>query len=110
METSDKLTELRAMTEPAEDSDAVLLSYLKQAKDIILNRMYPYLDGRVYEDLDIPARYDHKQIQLAAFLLNKRGAEGQTRHSENGISRSYQGAYVPQDLLCDVMPMVGIPM
>lgn len=107
---SEKLIVLREMTDPAEDSDTVLLSYLRQAKNIILNRMYPYLDGRVYEDLTLPKRYDDKQIQLAAYLLNKRGAEGQTRHSENGISRSYQGAYVPQDLLCDVMPMVGIPM
>ena len=110
MEEFDKLTELRTMIEPSEDNDATLLSYLRQAKDLILNRMYPYLDGRAYEDLELPRRYEHKQVQLAAYLLNKRGAEGQTRHIENGVSRTYQGAYVPQDLLCDIMPMVGIPM
>ena len=109
MEDSQKLSELRTILDPSDDSDAVLLSYLSQAKDVILNRMYPYLDYKVYSELTLPQRYEYKQIQLAAYLLNKRGAEGQTRHIENGVSRTYQGAYVPSDLLCDIMPMVGIP-
>lgn len=109
MEDFEKLTELRRMLDPADDDDATLLSYLRQAKDVILNRLYPYLDGRTYSDLTLPVRYEYKQVQLAAYLLNKRGAEGQTRHIENGVSRTYQGAYVPQDLLCDIMPMVGVP-
>jgi len=110
MDEIEKLNDLRMMTEPSEDNEATLLSYLRQAKNMILNRMYPYLDGRAYEDLTLPKKYDDKQVQLAAYLMNKRGAEGQTRHIENGISRTYQGAYAPQDLLCDVLPMVGIPM
>ena len=109
MDDSQKLAELRAILDPAEDDEAILRSYLRQAKDVILNRLYPYLDGRVYSQLSIPERYEYKQVQLAAYLLNKRGAEGQTRHIENGVSRTYQGAYVPQDLLCDIMPMVGVP-
>lgn len=109
MEISLKLNELRGMLDPAEDDDSILLSYLNQAKDVILNRLYPYLDGRTYSELALPERYEYKQIQLAAYLLNKRGAEGQTRHIENGVSRTYQGAYVPPDLLCDIMPMIGVP-
>lgn len=109
MSESEMLAELRTMMDPAEDDDATLLTYLNQARHMILGRMYPYLDGRVYEDLAVPARYEHKQVQLAVYLLNKRGAEGQTRHIENGVSRTYQGAFAPQDLLVDVLPMIGIP-
>lgn len=108
MENVEKLEELRTMTD-TDDDDSVLLSFLRQAENIILNRMYPYADSVSLNGVSIPARYDYKQIQLAAYLLNKRGTEGQTRHIENGISRTYQGAYVPQDLLVDVLPMVGIP-
>lgn len=108
MDNSEKLEELRTITE-ASDDDAVLLSFLKQAESLILNRMYPYAESASLAGVTIPARYEYKQIQLAAYLLNKRGTEGQTRHIENGISRTYQGAYVPQDLLVDIMPMVGIP-
>ncbi len=108
MDDSEKLTELRVITE-ADDADSILLSYLDQARDVILNRMYPYIDHAAFDQLELPKRYEFKQIQLAAYMLNKRGAEGQTRHIENGVSRTYQGAYVPPDLLCDIMPQIGIP-
>jgi len=108
MDDSEKLLELRVITE-ADDDDAVLLSYLEQAKAIILNRMYPYLDDTAYEGLTIPKRFEYKQIRIAAYLLNKRGAEGEVQHIENGIHRNYKNADVPEDMLWDVFPMVGIP-
>ena len=105
----EKLDTLRTMIDPADDDDATLLSYLRQAKDIILNRLYPYLNDTEFSGVTFPRKYDFKQVQVAAYLLNKRGAEGETRHIENNISRTYQGAFVPSDLLMDVMPYVGIP-
>ena len=41
------------------------------------------------------------------YLLNKRGAEGQTAHSENGISRSYEDGDVPPTLLRDIVPFAA---
>ena len=108
MDDSEKLLELRVITE-ADDDDTVLLSYLEQAKAIILNRMYPYLDEATYEGLTVPKRFEYKQIRIAAYLLNKRGAEGEVQHIENGIHRNYKNADVPEDMLWDVFPMVGIP-
>jgi len=108
MEQQAMLDELRTMTE-ASDADSVLLSYLSQAKDVLLNRLYPYLDGRTYSELTIPARFTGKQLQIAAYLLNKRGAEGEIQHIENGIHRNYKAAFVPEDMLLDVMPFVGLP-
>lgn len=113
MDDSEKLTELRIVLDDmgaeVSDDDTTLLSYLEQAKDVILNRMYPYMDEEAYETLLIPKRYEYKQIRIAAYLLNKRGAEGEIQHIENGIHRNYKNADVPAEMLMDIMPRVGIP-
>ena len=104
----EKLTLCRAMTEqPATAegwSDDVLQTYLTIAGQKIINRAYPY-DVSVTE---VPRRYGYLQCEIAAYLLNKRGAEGETSHSENGISRSYESADVPDSMLSDVIPHCGL--
>ena len=109
MDNSEKLVELKIILDPVDDDDSTLLSYLEQAKSVILNRMYPYLDDATFDELVLPKRYEYKQVQIAAYLLNKRGAEGETQHIENGIHRNYKSADVPNDMLWDVLPQVGIP-
>lgn len=91
------------------DDDAVLQNYLQQAHDAILNRMYPYMSEDEYAATDVPARYSMKKVRIAAYLMNKRGAEGESRHSENGVDRTYRSSDIPPDLLYDVLPCVGIP-
>ena len=86
------------------DSEEVLLAYLDIAGRKILNRAFPY-DADVTE---VPDRYAFLQCEIAAYLLNKRGAEGQTAHSENGISRTYESADVPESLMSAITPMVGV--
>ena len=103
MTQTEKLTLLKAMV-GSSDTDDVLLAYIDLAGGKILNRAYPY-DSDVTE---VPRRYEFLQCEIAAYLLNKRGAEGQTGHSENGISRSYESADVPESLLGAVTPMVGV--
>ena len=104
----EKLSLLRAIVgTPNTDEnwgDDVLLSYLTIAGQKVINRAYPY-DDTVTE---VPRRYGHLQCEIAAYLLNKRGAEGQTAHSENGISRSYESADVPESMLSEVVPCVGV--
>lgn len=109
MDNSEKLMELKVILDPVDDDDSTLFSYLEQAKCVILNRMYPYLDDAAFDQLEVPKRYEYKQIRIAAYLLNKRGAEGEVQHIENGIHRNYKNADVPEDLLWDVFPQVGIP-
>ena len=103
-----KLSLLRAMVgTPNTDenwSDDVLTSYLHIAGRKIINRAYPY-DDTVTE---VPRKYCYLQCEIANYLLNKRGAEGQTSHSENGISRSYESADVPESMLSEVIPHVGV--
>lgn len=104
----EKLSLLRAMVgTPNTDenwSDDVLISYLTIAGRKIINRAYPYDD----EITEVPRRYGYLQCEIACYLLNKRGAEGQTAHSENGVSRSYESADVPESMLSEVIPHVGV--
>ena len=103
MTQTEKLTLLKAMVGES-DTEEVLLAYLDIAGSKILNRAYPYgTDVTV-----VPSRYDFLHCEIAAYLLNKRGAEGQTSHSENGISRSYESADVPESMLGAITPMVGV--
>jgi hypothetical protein len=103
MTQAEKLQLLKALVGES-DTEEVLLAYLNIAGRKILNRAYPY--GT--DETDVPARYEFLQCEIAAYLLNKRGAEGQTGHSENGISRSYESADVPESLMSAVTPMIGV--
>ena len=103
MTQAEKLKLLKAMVGES-DPEAVLLAYLNIAGSKIINRAYPF--GT--DEPEVPTRYDFLHCEIAAYLLNKRGAEGQTGHSENGISRSYESADVPESMLSAVTPMVGV--
>ena len=103
MTQTEKLQLLKAMVGES-DTEEVLLAYLNIAGCKIMNRAYPY--GT--EETEVPVRYGFLQCEIAAYLLNKRGAEGQTSHSENGISRSYEGADVPESMLGAVTPFCGV--
>ena len=103
----EKLSLLRVMVgQPNEGdwADDVLISYLAIAGRKIINRAYPYDDTVT----DVPRRYSYLQCDIASYLLNKRGAEGQTAHSENGVNRSYESADVPASMLDEVIPHVGV--
>ena len=107
MTNEEKLTMLRVMvgTNSDEDwSDKILLTYLNIAGRKIIDRAYPY-DETVE---NVPKRYEILQCEIAAYLLNKRGAEGETSHSENGISRSYENADVPESMLNVITPYCGV--
>jgi hypothetical protein len=103
MTQAEKLQLLKAMVGES-DTEEVLLTYLNVAGSKIINRAYPY--GT--EETEVPARYEFLQCEIAAYLLNKRGAEGQVSHSENGISRTYGSADVTEAMLNAVTPMVGV--
>lgn len=103
MTDTEKLTYLRAMV-GGSDTDEVLSTYLVVAGKKIIARAYPY-DDTVTE---VPDKYDTLQCEIAAYLLDKRGAEGQTQHTENGIARQYENADVPSSMLKVVTPHCGV--
>ena len=101
MTDEEQLTMLKSMTE--ETDNEVLSTYLTLAKGVVLSRAYPYSEEDTF-----PAKYDTVHVEIAAYMLNKRGAEGETAHSENGVSRSYEDGDIPPTLLRRILPMAGV--
>ena len=102
MTNEDKLSMLKSMT--GETDQAVLSTYLSLAKGVVISKAYPYGTG----EEEIPTPYHTVHVEIAAFMLNKRGAEGEVSHSENGISRSYEDGDIPPTLLRRITPMAGV--
>ena len=84
--------------------DVVLEDILESAKAVILSKRFPFGD---YPE-DIEERYKDLQIRIAVEMFAKRGAEGETAHSENGVSRTYASANVSEDLLREITPKVSV--
>lgn len=104
MTNDEKLHSLKKRIEPDTVSDELLSELLEQAGAIVLNRRYPfgYADGT-----EVPSQYARVQVAIALELYAKQGAEGQTAHSENGISRTYEAGEVSPSLLRQIVPLVG---
>ena len=102
MTESEKLTMLSTLS--GETDEGVLLTFLTLAGQKVIQRAYPYRT----DVTAVPDRYATNQVEIACYLLNKRGAEGETYHSENGINRSYENADVPGSMLARITPFVGV--
>jgi hypothetical protein len=99
----DKLQTLKLLTGATDSENDLLLALLSLAEGKILERLYPYDHSKE----TLPTRYVGKQIEIAVYLYNKQGAEGQIVHSENSISRTYESADVPESMLRGIAPFVG---
>jgi hypothetical protein len=99
MTDTEKLTILQSMT--GETDQTVLSTYLALAKGVVVSKAYPFGTGTE----EVPAQYHTTQVEIAAYMLGKRGAEGETAHSENGVSRSYEDGDIPPTLLRRITPM-----
>ncbi len=106
MTESNRRIYLKALTESSLD-DELLNLYLDMADDAIRARAYPFDAPEVQREL--PERYQRLGCEIAAYLIAKRGAEGQTAHSENGISRTYESAGIPASYLRQIVPECGVP-
>lgn len=102
MTDTEKLTMLKVMT--GETDEKMLSVYLSIAANKVCRRAYPFDDTIT----TVPTRYEINQVEIAAYLVNKRGAEGETAHSENGISRSYEDGDVPPTLLREIVPFASV--
>lgn len=85
-------------------TDVELEDILESAKAVILSRRFPFGE----QPAEIEDKYKDLQIRIAVEMYNKQGAEGETSHSENGISRSYSSASVSEELLREITPKAGV--
>ena len=99
MTTAEKTTMLEHIT--GETDSTVLSTYLSLAEGIIIRKAYPFGDGTE----EMPDKYGRTQVEIAAYLLNKRGAEGETVHQENGVIRHYEDGDIPPTLLRRILPV-----
>ena len=110
MTRENKIDMLRALMEDGDPDEVisplVLSYYLDLAGQIILSKLYPF-DGQA-NGKEVPERYDGLQVRIGAYMLNKRGAEGEIQHIENGIHRNYGSADVPESMLKEIVPFVKV--
>ena len=104
MTSDEKLLSFKKRIEPDTASDDLLSELLEQAGAIVLNRRFPF---GYPVDTVVPLQYARLQIAIAIELFNKRGAEAQTAHSENGINRTYEAGDISPSLLKQIIPMVA---
>lgn len=107
MTNAEMIELVKAMS--GESVDAVVSAYLAMSGDAIVNRAFPFATETERESLTVPTRYQNLQCEIAVYLLNKRGAEGETAHNENGINRSYENGGIPDSMLKQVTPFCRVP-
>lgn len=78
---------------------------LDAAFDVIMQRRFPFGEWPA----ELEPRFNGLQIRIAVDMFNKIGAEGETAHSENGVSRTYGAENVSKDLLDEITPKAGFP-
>lgn len=102
MTPEEKITMLQKMTDETDQS--ILSAYLQFSQQIVFEKAYPF--GNHPETM--PVKYDAVQVEIAAYLINKRGAEGETSHGENGVSRHWEDGSIPRSLLRRITPTASI--
>ena len=104
MTTADKITMAKALIGDTAATDELVSVYLADAEAAILRRRYPF---GMPTDAEVEPIYDMLQVKLAVRYFLRRGGEGEIRHSENGIDRTY-GSVNDEDLLMEVTPFAKV--
>lgn len=104
----EKLVMLRSICgyDVEEMSDTILTTYLNMAEGIVIRHCFPLLPNGV--NAMMPEKYNTLQVQIANELIQKRGAEGEKSHNENGVNRSYETAGVSKSLLQQITPCARV--
>lgn len=104
MTDAEKLAILRQMLDSGDTtSDAIANAYLEAAKKAVINIAYPFGAGTE----TMPEKYDYEQIEIALYMLNKRGAEGESIHVEGGTHRHFETADIPVSLRARITSKTG---
>lgn len=102
MTMEEKVAQLQALMANDAAGAEVLEPFVQEAGYIVLGRLYPF----GYEDgMEVPARYEHIQVRIALELYSRRGAEGETSHTENGVQRVYETGELSASLLKQITPL-----
>lgn len=87
----------------SELTDEEVTPFLAVAESIVINRYDPF--GSTTE---VPTKYEILQCRIANFMLVKQGAEGEIQHTENGVTCIYGQSDIPDNLMREITPKVGV--
>ena len=102
MTDTEKLNKLMTMLDD-DVSTNVANTFLEAAEKAVINLAFPFGDGTEV----MPEKYEEVQIEIAAYLISKRGAEGEVTHTEGGVTRTYESADLPLALRTRITPKAG---
>lgn len=106
MDTNAKLTMVKTMLGISDTSeDDLITTYLTSAEREILTWRYSY-GSEIPES--VPVEYEMTQIHAVVAGYSQRGAENQTSHSENGITRHFSYADMVRYIRANVVPLCKI--
>lgn len=103
MAANDNISTLKILADESTMTDEIATVYLTLAADKVMKRLYP--NGNEADEM--PPEYNNLMVELAARLYLRRGAEGESAHNENGISRTY-GSSCDDDILSQIVPFVKV--
>lgn len=103
MTIAEKIALVRNMT--GETDDNIAFAYLELAGDTICHYADPY---KRTERENLLHEYGGLQVRAAVYYLNKRGAEGEETHNENGVNRAYETGDLPPSMLREITPICGV--
>ena len=106
MTTAEKITMAQTLIGDEAATDALVSVYLFDAKSASMRRRYPFGTPANVTD-EVEPKYEMLQVKLAVRYFLRRGGEGESRHSENGIDRTY-GSVNDEDLLMEVTPFAKV--
>jgi len=108
MDDNAKLSMIKTLLEISGTSyDTQLGVYLDFAKREILNYLY-ILVPQPEDVTDVPTKYEMVQVQAVVAGFNLRGAENQSSHTENGISRTFVYSDMVEYIKNNVLPYAKV--
>ena len=88
-----------------ETNQEILITYLQAAESEILAWRYP--SGSTVTE--VPTEYDMTEVFAVVAGYSQQGAEGQTYHAENGITRTFAYSDMVDYIRKHVIPLCGVP-
>lgn len=95
-----QLQKLRGLVGNPTDQDEILQFCLDNASEIICD---------IRNSNKVEDKYLSTQISIAIEIYNKRGAEGQVAHDENGLNRVYEKGDISGSVISRITPMIRTP-
>lgn len=103
----ERLTARIAATDGVTPNQTLLADCIASAKAIYLSLRFPYTQDDQLPS-EVEQRYQDWQYRAALEIYSRSGAEGQTYHSENGISRSWDSSGISEALRREIVPKCGV--